>query len=67
MTGIEYAGTILTEVIDGRICFVSMAKEAEMTEYALKRIVGHSIKDLTEKTYTKRNIEWLNREIEKIK
>lgn len=38
-----------------------------MTEYALKRIVGHSIKDLTEKTYTKRNIEWLNREIEKIK
>lgn len=52
---------------DGRVCFVSMAKEAEMDDYALKRIVGHTIKDLTEKTYTKRSIEWLHREIEKIK
>lgn len=52
---------------DGRVCFVSMAKEAEMDELELKIFVGHVIKDLTEKTYTKRNIEWLHLEIEKIK
>lgn len=38
-----------------------------MDELELKIFVGHVIKDLTEKTYTKRNIEWLHLEIEKIK
>lgn len=29
-------------------------------------IVGHSIKDITESVYTKRDLEWLRSEIEKI-
>ncbi len=37
-----------------------------MDEYMLKLIVGHAINDITEKTYTHRNISQLAREIEKI-
>lgn len=52
---------------DGRIQFATMAKDAKVNEYALKRIIGHKIDDLTEKTYTKRKREWLMEEILKIK
>lgn len=52
---------------DPRMHFVTMAKEAKVDEYAIKRIVGHKIKDLTESVYTARSIEWLQEEIEKIK
>jgi integrase len=52
---------------DGRVCFVTRAKEAKMDEYAIKYIIGHKIEDLTENTYTKRDISWLQEEIEKIK
>lgn len=52
---------------DCRKHFVTMAKAAYVDEYAIKRIVGHSIKDITENTYTDRSIEWLKSEIEKIK
>ena len=38
-----------------------------MNEYAVKRIMGHKIKDITESTYTKRKKEWLMEEILKIK
>jgi len=38
-----------------------------MDEYALKRIVGHDIDDITEAVYTDRPIEWYLTEIEKIK
>ena len=51
---------------DGRTHFVTMAKEANVDEYAIKLIVGHSISDLTERVYTQRNIEWLHKEIAKI-
>jgi len=51
---------------DGRKQFVTMAKMAGMDEYALKRIVGHTIDDLTERVYTDRSAEWLKAEIEKI-
>ena len=44
-----------------------MAKAAEVNEYAVKRIMGHKIKDITENTYTKRKREWLMEEILKIK
>ena len=44
---------------DGRIQFATMAKAADVNEYAIKRIMGHKIDDLTEKTYTKRKREWL--------
>ena len=47
--------------------FITMAKKYDMDEYALKYIVGHAIDDITEKVYTKRETDWLIREIAKIK
>ena len=44
-----------------------MAKKANVNEYALKRLVGHHISDITENVYTDRPISWLREEIEKIK
>lgn len=52
---------------DGRIHFVTMAKKYHMDEYSIKLLVGHSIADVTEKVYTKRDTEWLREEIEKIR
>lgn len=52
---------------DGRVQFVTMAKKAGLDEYVIKKIVGHYIDDVTEKSYTKRDIEWIRAEIEKIK
>ena len=51
---------------DGRKTFVTMAKKAKMDEYAIKRIVGHRISDLTERVYTERSVDWLKEEMEKI-
>ena len=36
-----------------------MAKKAGINEYTLNEMVGHKIEDITESTYTVRNIEWL--------
>ena len=52
---------------DPRKTFITMAKKAEMDEYALKEIVGHSIQDITESTYTVRDVDWLRKDLEKIK
>lgn len=52
---------------DGRVQFVTAAKKANMDEYAIKYIVGHAISDVTERVYTKRELDWLATEIEKIK
>lgn len=52
---------------DARVRFVTAAKKAKVDEYAIKRLVGHHIQDITEKTYTKRDLEWMRDEIEKIK
>ena len=52
---------------DPRTTFVTMGKKAGMDEYALKQMVGHSIQDITESTYTVRDLEWLREDIEKIK
>ena len=52
---------------DGRAHFATMAKKYNVDEYALKRIMGHRIEDLTERVYTTRDVEWLREEIEKIK
>lgn len=52
---------------DGRMHFITQAKKYGVDEYAIKYIVGHVITDVTEKVYTKREIEWLKTEIEKIK
>lgn len=52
---------------DGRKQFVTMCKKYNVDEYAIKRMVGHKIDDITEAVYTDRDIEWLKSEIEKIK
>lgn len=52
---------------DPRKHFVTMAKRAEMNEYAIKNIVGHKIKDITEAIYTERDEDWLINEMKKIK
>lgn len=52
---------------DGRMHFITAAKKSEVDEYAIKYMVGHMIKDITERVYTKREITWLCTEIEKIK
>lgn len=52
---------------DGRKQFVTMAKRFKVDEYAIKYIAGHKIKDLTERVYTDRDLEWLAEELEKIK
>ncbi len=52
---------------DGRVHFVTAAKKYGVDEYAIKYLVGHAINDITEKKYTKRNVDWLKDEIEKIK
>lgn len=51
---------------DPRKTFVTMAKKWEVDEYAIKRIIGHAIGDITERIYTQRDIEWLKSEMNKI-
>lgn len=51
---------------DPRKHFITMAKKYNLDEYAIKRIVGHTIKDLTEAVYTERDPEWLYEEVCKI-
>lgn len=51
---------------DPRKHFVTMAKKHNVNEYAIKRIVGHSISDITEKIYTERDEDWLVTEMLKI-
>ena len=52
---------------DGRKHFITIAKKYNVDEYAIKYIVGHSINDITERVYTKREIKWLKTEMKKIK
>lgn len=51
---------------DPRKHFVTMAKKYNVDEYAIKRIVGHNISDITERIYTERDVDWLIDEINKI-
>lgn len=51
---------------DPRKHFITMAKKSGVDEYAIKLIVGHAIKDLTENVYTERDIVWLHKELAKI-
>lgn len=53
---------------DPRTTFVTLAKKAGIDDNAIKVLVGHSTAgDITESAYTKRDIEWLRKDIEKIK
>ncbi|MCM1091504.1 MAG: tyrosine-type recombinase/integrase [Muribaculum sp.] len=51
---------------DGRMQFVTSAKRYGVDEYAIKYMIGHAISDITEKIYTKREMNWLRKELEKI-
>ena len=51
---------------DPRKTFVTMCKRVNVDEYAIKRLVGHTITDLTESTYTDRDLSWLTSEISKL-
>lgn len=51
---------------DPRMTFITNAKKVGMDEYAIKEMVGHSIKDITESVYTVRDLEWLRNDLEKL-
>lgn len=51
---------------DPRKFFVTTAKRYKVDEYAIKRIVGHAISDITENVYTERDLQWLKDEIRKM-
>ena len=48
---------------DPRKFFVTEAKKYQLDEYAIKLIVGHAIRDITEKVYTERSLDWLYEQI----
>lgn len=52
---------------DPRKHFVTMAKKYNVDEYAIKYIVGHNIQDITERVYTQREVDWLIKEMSKIR
>lgn len=51
---------------DPRKHFVTMCKKYAVDEYAIKYMAGHQIKDITERVYTDRTIDWLCSELEKV-
>lgn len=51
---------------DARKTFITLCKNANVDEYAIKRMAGHAIDDITEAIYTDRSIDWLKSEVEKI-
>lgn len=46
-------------------CEHLVREKANVNEYALKRLVGHHISDITENVYANRPVSWLREEIEK--
>lgn len=52
---------------DPRKTFVTMCKKYNVDEYAIKRMVGHNVSDITEAVYTDRDNSWLAEEVAKIK
>ena len=52
---------------DPRMTFITRIKKAGADPNAVKAIVGHKITDITESVYTVRDIEWLRKDIEKLK
>lgn len=51
---------------DCRKHFITMAKRYSLDEYVIKLIVGHVITDITESIYTKRDLESLQKEMDKL-
>ena len=50
-----------------RHTFSTLAKKYGMNEYARKKIMGHDMNDVTDKHYTHLDIDYLSKEIEKIR
>lgn len=51
---------------DARKTFITRAKKKGLDEFAIKRLVGHTISDITERVYTERDVEWLRAEVNKL-
>lgn len=51
---------------DPRKTFTTMCKNAGVDEYAIKKMIGHKITDITESIYTSHDPDWLFNEIKKI-
>ena len=51
---------------DPRVTFATRCKKAGVDEYALKEMMGHTVKDITESVYTVRDVEWLREDLEKM-
>ena len=52
---------------DPRKTFISLAKYYGVDEYAIKKVVGHKISDLTDAVYTTKPDDWLFKEMKKKK
>lgn len=44
----------------------NIKNQEKIYEYAIKEMVGHSIKDITESVYTVRDLEWLRNDLKKL-
>lgn len=51
---------------DPRMTFITRCKKAGVDEFAIKEMVGHTIKDITESIYTVRDLEWLRKDLAKL-
>lgn len=51
---------------DPRKTFITYAKKYKVNDFAIKRIVGHALNDVTEESYTERSVAWLHEELQKI-
>lgn len=51
---------------DTRHTFATLSKECNLKPTAVKKLMGHAVKDLTDDVYTHESIEYLKNEIEKI-
>ena len=52
---------------DPRNAFITIVKKYKVDKYAIKHMVGHTIKDATEQVYTTRDNSWPQSEFRKIK
>ncbi len=52
---------------DCRVTFITNCKTNGVEEYSIKRLAGHTVKDLTESVYTKHDLNWFRNEISKLK
>lgn len=51
---------------DARVTFATRLTKAGADPWSVKKMMGHSVNDLTERVYVDRDIEWLRRDLEKM-